>query len=194
LVILAGSLRPWVTKVVLDQFPQDPEDSITWSDLWKKVDKKSKKNGIGSKVTLSRCLQHLCNVGLVIKEGRQYRLSSAYCRWKHLLEPHSEEKTIEDEQSFLDLLEMRLTYILDSYMEMLDGLVDIAAKWRANEWVSFFFKVMPIDDQLTFIAGNVWKKRDMMRTRLKAIRETGGLYPVLRSGADGGRKAPLPED
>ena len=196
LLMATGSHKSWVTNAILSQFPKDPEDSITWSDLWAKVNaKKNMKNRIGSKKTLSRCLEHLCYVGLVIKEARGYRLSSAYSQWKRQPEPRLEwrGKTIEDKQAFLDLLEIQLTFILDSYIEMLDGLVDIEAKWRANEWVSSFFKIMSIEDQLTSFAISVWKKRETLRVRLKDIRENGGLYPVLRSGADGGRKAPLPE-
>jgi hypothetical protein len=173
---LKRSEEKLIVNVILSHFPEFPDETITWSELWRRV-KRAKGQKIRSKETLAKYLKQLVKIGLVIERGKEYSFSSTYHLWEREAPLEWHDKTIEDREAFRELLAMQFTFILASYMEMLDGLIDIEDERKARDYVDSFFRIIPPERQLTLFATEVWRKRKTVP--LKAIEkeaiEKGGI-------------------
>jgi len=163
-------------NLILRQFPSDPEESITFSELWERVEAR----GIGSRHTLSKYLKLFVRVGLITKGDEGYRLKRTFDLWEIPRETILAwgDKSIEDREAFLSILGAEFNLILDAYLEMLAGLIEIEGLSNARDYVSVFFQGVRIEDLLTFFAISVWKKRK--EVPLLAFSEEGGV--VLKLG------------
>lgn len=174
-------------KLILQCFPKDPWETITWSELWGEV-QRAKHHRVGSKQTLAKYLKQFLQMGLVVQEGKGYRLSSTIRVWTNRereLPLEWQGKSIQDKVAFRRLLALQFTFILASYMEMLDGLIEIQEKSKALEYVHSFFRIVPPEDQLTLFATEVWRNRKTVPLKAlenEAIEKKGTLSFELKVG------------
>jgi hypothetical protein len=166
-----------IERLILDHLPQDPIDdkTISWSELWRVVSK-SKGQKIGSKQTFAKYLRGLVEDGWVIERGKEYAMSSTMRIWTDRMKSPRltwDRKTIQDREAFLKTLAMQFNYVLVSYVEMLDGLIDIDDEEKARDRVDSFFEIIPPEDQLKVFATEVWRNRK--KVPLRAIEKDGVL-------------------
>jgi hypothetical protein len=161
----------FVGMTILRSFPDDPLETITWSELRSKV-RKAKDHKVRSKETLARYRKQFLEAGVIVQEGRQYRLSSTIRTWTNWMKKPAlewEGKSIENKQALRELLALQFTFILWSYLEMLDGLIDIQEESKARRYVDSFFRIIPLENQLMLFAAEVWRNRK--KVPLKAIEQ-----------------------
>lgn len=170
-----------IETIILDQLPEHPiDDTISWSELWSRVSK-SRGQKIGSKQTFAKYLKRLVEVGWVIERGKEYAISSTMRIWRNRMNESQltwNRKTIQDRDAFLQILAIQFTYVLTSYVEMLDGLMDIEDEEKAHDYVDSFFEIIPPEDQLKLFATEVWRNRK--KVPLKAIEKDGALVVSLK--------------
>ena len=167
---------------ILRSFPTDPLETITWSKLLRKV-RRARNHKIKSKETLARYLRKFLEDGLIVQEGRQYRLSPTMRTWTNRtrkLPLTWRGKTIENKEALRELLALQFTFILWSYLEMLDGLKDIEEESKARRFADSFFRTIPLENQLMLFAAEVCRNRK--KVPLKAIEEEGTLSFSLKAG------------
>jgi hypothetical protein len=170
-----------IPRLILSQLPQDPEESITWSELWKRV----KAKGLGSEHTLGKYLTNFREIGLVAQDGKRYRLTRAMALWQNFRKVGDMKwgnKTIENKEALISILELDLSMILDAYLEMLYYLVEIENERQAREFVSIFFQERGIENLLTMLAIEVWKKRTQVP--IDELDDEGGMYVKLKSAVE----------
>jgi hypothetical protein len=170
-----------IKRIILDNLPEHPIDgTISWSELWSRVSK-SRGQKIRSKQTFAKYLKELVEDGWVIERGKEYTISATMRIWTQRMRGPRltrNRKTIEDREAFLETLAMQFNYVLVSYVEMLDGLMEIEDDYKAREHVDSFFEIIPPENQLKLFATEVWRNRKKLP--LKAIEKDGVLIVSLK--------------